>query len=107
MLGTGQRPRNRARMDLSKHSPAPASFPSPCWLCWAGFAVPLWQVSCHIVFFPLQTQPNLRENPAVSFLAACDCLEGSSDFCGLSDVTLRLEPTLAREHVGTLCRCRG
>ena len=105
-------PRNRDRVDLSKHSPAgdaPASFPSPSLLCWAGFAVPLWQGGRYpavFFFFPLQTQPNLRVNPAVSFLIACYCPEGSSDFFGLNCMALRLESTFAREHVGTLCCCR-
>lgn len=73
-------------VDLSKHSPAgdaPASFPSPSLLCWASFAVRLWHGGRHpavLFFFPLQTQPNLRKNPPVSFLVACYCTEGSSDF---------------------------
>lgn len=64
-------------VDLSKHSPAedaPASFPSLSLLCWAGFAVPLWQGGKYLAMFffsPLRTQPNLRENPAVSFHVSC------------------------------------
>lgn len=36
---------------------------------------------------------------------ACYCPEGSNDFFGLNRMALRLEPTLARERVGTLCHC--
>lgn len=43
----------------------------------------LWQFSCHVRFFPLQILPDLRENPAVSFLIPCCCPEGSSNCFGL------------------------
>lgn len=43
----------------------------------------LWQFSCHVIFFLLHSLPDLRENPAVSFLVQCCCPEGSSNcFCG-------------------------
>lgn len=110
-MGTGQMPRNRDGVDLSQHSTAadaPASFHSPSLLCWASFAVHLWQggrypaMGLFSLFRPSLSSGRIQ----LSFLVACYCPEGSSDFFGLNCTALRPEPTLAGEHVGTLCHCR-